>query len=72
MYVHSSVGLPSGSLITIGGWTPTEGRLAEVWLLKKNFWSQLMSLNQVRFIKNYLSAKNARVGLFKKNATRLN
>ena len=62
MDLHSSVGLPSGSLITIGG--RTVRNLAEVWLLKKNFWSQLMNLNEVRFIKNYLSAKNARVGLF--------
>ena len=51
---HSSVGLPSGSLITIGGWTLVNGqgtRLAQVWLLKQNVWSQLMSLNEVRFIK---------------------
>ena len=53
---HSSVGLPSGSLITIGGWTLVNGedtRLAKVWLLKQNAWSRLKKLKKVRFIKNF-------------------
>ena len=68
MWGHSSVGLPSGSLITIGGFTLVNGKggtlIGEVWLLKKNAWSQLMSMKDVSFVKNYLSAKNARVRLF--------
>ena len=47
--MFSAMGLPSGSLLTIGGGDKKTGqRLNEIWELKNDKWSEVGSLSEVR------------------------
>ena len=49
---HSPVGLPSGSIATLGGWDTNEGSLKEIWVLNELKWTKMGDLLQVRKLNN--------------------
>ena len=49
---HSAVGLPSGSIATLGGLDPNKGVLKEIWVLNESKWTKMGELLQVRNFQN--------------------